>query len=241
MPLILEWNQPYGSATSDLEILAFQNGNLVGESGDSEASSNNPWAGIELSAGTYQIAIEDLSGPNPGLIKEIALGDGIPVTLGGANVGTVYGHAMTPGAITAGAVSAAGTPAFGDNAPTSESFSSSGAATELLFANNGTALSSPDQLSPVAVSGIDDISTTVPGGLSDFYGTSAASASLAGVAALMLSANPNLTPALVEQIMEETAVPMANSAIAGAGLVNVGAAVAASTVGPVVAVAESDS
>ena len=227
VPLILEWNQPYGGATSDLEILAFQNGNLVGESDDSEASSNNPWAGIELSAGTYQIAIENLSGPNPGLIKEIALGDGIPVTISGANIGTVYGHAMTPGAITAGAVSAADTPAFGDNAPTSESFSSSGAGTELLFANNGTALSSPDELSPVAVSGVDDIRTTVPGGLSDFYGTSAASASLAGVAALILSADPDLTPAQVELIIEQTALPMANSAVSGAGLVQVDPAIAA--------------
>ena len=227
VPLILEWNQPYGGAKSDLEILAFQNGNLVGESGDREASSNNPWAGIELSAGTYQIAIENLSGPNPGLIKEITLGDGIPVTIGGANVGTVYGHAMTPGAITAGAVSAAGTPAFGDNAPTSESFSSSGVGTELLFANNGTALLSPDELSPVAVSGVDDIRTTVPGGLSDFYGTSAASASLAGVAALILSADPNLTPAQVELIMEQTALTMANSAVSGAGLVQVDPAIAA--------------
>ena len=144
---------------------------------------------------------------------------------------------MTPGAITAGAVSAADTPAFGFNSPTSESFSSSGAGTELLFANNGTALSSPDVLSPVAVSGIDDITTTVPGGLSDFYGTSAASASLAGVAALMLSANPNLTPAQVEQIMEATALPMSNSAVSGAGLVQVDAAVAAAMLGPVVTAA----
>ena len=144
---------------------------------------------------------------------------------------------MTPGAITAGAVSAADTPAFGFNSPTSESFSSSGAGSELLFANNGTALWSPDVLSPVAVSGIDDIKTTVPGGLSDFYGTSAASASLAGVAALMLSANPNLTPAQVEQIMEETALPMSNSAVSGAGLVQVDAAVAAAMLGPVVTVA----
>ena len=37
------------------------------------------------------------------------------MTISGANVGTVYGHAMTPGAITAGAVSAADTPAFGFN------------------------------------------------------------------------------------------------------------------------------
>ena len=165
------------------------------------------------------------------------MGDGIPVTISGANVGTVYGHAMTPGAITAGAVSAADTPAFSDNAPTSESFSSSGAGTELLFANNGTALPSPDVLSPVAFSGIDDIKTTVPGGLSDFYGTSAAAASLAGVAALMLSANPDLAPAQIEQIMEETALPMSNSAVSGAGLVQVDAAVAAAMPVPDVTVA----
>ena len=72
---------------------------------------------------------------------------------------------------------------------------------------------------------MDDINTTVSD-LSDFYGTSAAAASLAGVAALILSANPNLTPAEVEQIMEETALPMANSAVSGAGLVAVDAAVA---------------
>ena len=187
-------------------------------------------------SGTYYVAIENLSGPNPGLIKEITAGDGLPATISGANSGTVVGHAMTPGAISAGAVSAADTPAFGFSSPTAESFSSSGAGTELLFANNGTALSSPDVLSPVAVSGVDDIQTTVPGGLSDFYGTSAASASLAGVAALMLSANPNLTPAQVERIMEQTALPMTNSAVSGAGLVQVDLAVA-DVEAPVVTVA----
>jgi Subtilase family len=236
VPLVLEWNQPYFGATSNIEMLVFQNGHLVGAA-QGGAQSGNPWVGLELSAGTYQIAIENLSGPDPGLIKEITFGDGIPVTLSGANIGTVYGHAMTPGAITAGAVSAADTPAFGFNSPTSESFSSSGAGSELLFANNGTALWSPDVLNPVAVSGIDDIKTTVPGGLSDFYGTSAASASLAGVAALMLSANPNLTPAQVEQIMEATALSMSNSAVSGAGLVQVDAAVAGAMLGPVVTAA----
>ena len=144
---------------------AIQSGSVeVGDSSiEGGVQSGNPWISLELSAGTYQIAIENLSGPNPGLIKEITFGDGIPVTLSGANIGTVYGHAMTPGAITAGAVSAADTPAFGFNSPTSETFSSSGAGSELLFANNGTALWSPDVLSPVAVSGIDDIKTTVPG------------------------------------------------------------------------------
>ena len=237
VPLILEWNQAYGAATSDLEIVVFHNGVLYGEYSNINAGQelHNPLVDVPLPSGTYQIAIENLSGPNPGLIKEITEGDGFPATISGANTGTVVGHAMTPGAITAGAVSAADTPAFGYS-PTSESFSSSGAGAELLFANNGTALSSPDDLSPVAVSGVDDIATTVAGGLSDFYGTSAASASLAGVAALILSANPDLTPAQVEQIMEETALPMANSAVSGAGLVQVDAAVAAADPPPVVTV-----
>src|SRR5262249_622258 len=93
-----------------------------------------------------------------------------------------------------------------------------------------TPLATPDVLSPVALSGVDDIATTVPGGLSDFYGTSAASASLAGVAALILSANPNLTPSEVEAIMEATALPMANPAGSRAGLSQVNPAVTDSLV-----------
>ena len=71
-----------------------------------------------LPSGTYQIAIENTSssGTDAGLIfKEITWGDGLPATISGANTGTVVGHSMTPGAITAGAVSAADTPAFGFN------------------------------------------------------------------------------------------------------------------------------
>jgi hypothetical protein len=230
VPLVVEWNQAYGAATSDLEILVFNaGGKLVGTATNaSNSEPTNPYAEFDFTkSGTYFVAIENLSGPNPGLIKEITEGDGLPATISGANAGTVVGHSMTPGAISAGAVSAADTPAFGFSIPQSESFSSSGAGTELLFANNGTALSSPDLLSPVAVSGVDDIATSVTGDLSDFYGTSAASASLAGVAALILSANPDLTPAQVEQVMEQTALPMSNSAVSGAGLVQVDQAVAA--------------
>lgn len=229
VPLILEWNQAYGAATSDLEILVFRNGSLVGTATNRTSGElTNPWVEYDFAtSGTYQVAIENLSGPNPGLIKEITEGDGLPATISGSNAGTVVGHAMTPGAISAGAVSAADTPAFGFNPAISESFSSSGAGTELLFSDNGTALSSPDVLSPVTVSGVDDIATTVTGGLSDFYGTSAASASLAGVAALILSADPNLTPAQVEQIMEQTAASISNSAVGGAGLAQVDPAVAA--------------
>jgi Subtilase family len=227
IPLLLEWNQPYGQATSDLKLFVFHDGTLYGTSTNRKSGEpNNPWLDFTFTAsGSYQIVIKNVSGPNPGLIKEIGNGDGLPIEIGGANAGTVYGHSMTPGAISVGAVSVAGTPAFGVNPALSEPFSSSGAGTELLFANNGTPLSSPELLSPVVASGVDDIHTTVPRGLHDFYGTSAASASLAGVAALMLSANPDLSPAQVEAIMERSASPMADPTVSGAGLVRADVAV----------------
>ncbi len=233
--LLLEWNDAYGQANfnsgqaPDIDMFVFHNGSLIGQATNaSVGEANNPFTGYDFTAsGTYQIVISDNFGPNPGLIKEIAFGDGLPVTISGANAGTVFGHATTPGVITVGAVSTADTPAFGFSTPVSETFSSSGAGSELLYNADGTALSSPVTISPVAVSSVDNISTTVTDGLGDFYGTSAASASLAGIAALVLAANPDLTPAQVEQIMEETATPMSNSAVSGAGLVNANAAVAA--------------
>ncbi len=80
---------------------------------------------------------------------------------------------------------------------------------------------SPDQLSPVAVSSVDDIS------LDDRLGSQRLLRDLGSggehicVAALILAANPNLTPAAVEQYMQETALPMADSAVSGAGLVQI--------------------
>jgi len=138
VPLLLEWNQPYGAATSGLEMLVFQNARLLGSfTNASDDEPNNPWIGVKLAGGnTYQIAIVNTSGPDPGLIKEIAAGDGISVSISGANVGSVYGHAMSPYAITVGTVSTAETQAFGVSPPESESFSSSGAGTKLVFSNS---------------------------------------------------------------------------------------------------------
>ena len=56
----------YGAATSDLEILVFQNGSLVGTASNrtSGQEPNNPWVDVRFHLdGTYQVAIENLSGP----------------------------------------------------------------------------------------------------------------------------------------------------------------------------------
>src|SRR5262245_11586545 len=166
VPLILEWDQPYGRATTRLEVLIFANGYLAGIG---TSNSVNPWIGVALPGGaTYQIAIENLSGPDPGLTKEIIENNGLPVTLGGANAGTVFGHGMTPEAITVGAVSTARTPAFGVSPALSETFSASGSGTQFLFDDFGNRFAEPEPLSPVAISGVDNIHTTIPGGLAIF-------------------------------------------------------------------------
>ena len=91
---------------------------------------------------------------------------------------------------------------------------------------NGTVLTTPEQLPGVAVSGVNDIETSVSD-LSDFFGTSCATPSVAAVAALMLQANPQLTPAGVEAILEYTAIPLTTDpAVSGAGLVQAEPAVA---------------
>lgn len=89
-------------------------------------------------------------------------------------------------------------------------------------------------LSLVAFGGYSDIVTTdrmnsaghASGNyISDFGGTSAAAPQVAGVAALMLSINPNLTSPSVKSILENTATNIGNLSTYGHGLVNAGAAV----------------
>jgi subtilisin family serine protease len=61
-----------------------------------------------------------------------------------------------------------------------------------------------------------------------FYeGTSMAAPHVAGLAALILARNPNLTPAMVENIMVQTAKPVGSSDQNGAGVIQAAAALAA--------------
>jgi serine protease AprX len=85
--------------------------------------------------------------------------------------------------------------------------------------------------SPIGVIGTpDDINLIEPAYL-PFYttlsGTSMAAPHVAGIVALMLDANPNLSPAQIKQILQETATPMSGYASweVGNGYVNAYAAV----------------
>ncbi len=81
----------------------------------------------------------------------------------------------------------------------------------------------------VAAPGVEILSTDLNGGYQNLSGTSMAAAHVSGVAALVLSANPNYTKAEIQATLISTAGPLFISSLVGGGLVDASAALTAST------------
>ncbi len=101
----MQWDLASGRASFStpapaIDLFVYQNGRLITQATNASIGRPNgsPFTGVQFTAsGTYQIVISNNFGPDPGLIKEILFGNGLPVSLSGANTGTVFGHSMTPG------------------------------------------------------------------------------------------------------------------------------------------------
>ncbi len=228
---ILQWSDPFFSvsgppgASSDLDaFLYLPNGAFLGIGaatvnigGDAVEifGINNPGPPLAV-----QLGIELFTGPAPALLKYVASG---PVTFDeyGTFSSTVYGHPNAAGAESVGAVVWFNHPAFNPNvtSPLLNTFSSAGP-TPILFDTAGNPtfelrqkpeICGPDGGNntffgfdlPFPVPG-----TTEPDGFPNFFGTSASAPHAAGVAALLLEANPSLTPGEVYDLLETTAEDM---------------------------------
>ncbi|MGF1454528.1 MAG: cellulose binding domain-containing protein [Alphaproteobacteria bacterium] len=141
--------------------------------------------------------------------------------------GTTYGHSVAEGAFGVGAAPFFYTEPFGAVEGTiPEAFTSLGEAM-IFFDEFGNPLPEPIVRDAVDFTATDGGNTTFfindltlppelialfPGGDPDadafpnFFGTSAAAPNAAAIAALMLQANPDLTPADIERLLEETAL-----------------------------------
>ncbi|MEN8207825.1 MAG: S8 family peptidase [Candidatus Fermentibacteria bacterium] len=168
----------------------------------------------------------------------------------GGNIST-YGDIRTPGdcpppwihpdQTTSGGLSAVVTVGATDNADNIASFSSVGYSTWMFDApwfdyndtspNNG--LIDPDISGP----GVDIVSCNLTAsGYTTMSGTSMATPHLAGCMALVLSANPSLSPAVVDSILEVTALDLGASGkdnVYGSGRVDVYQAVLAALSVPI--------
>jgi uncharacterized repeat protein (TIGR01451 family) len=159
------------------------------------------------------IMIVKFSGLNPGLIKYVYFGS-MTINQFATQSSTLFGHANAAGAEAVGAAWYKETPEFGISPPLLEPYSSSGG-TPILFDKSGNPTNDPRAQKPEIVAP-DGANTTFfyPGddvesdGHPNFFGTSAAAPHAAGVAALLLDADPTLTPGDVYGLLEGTAIDM---------------------------------
>ncbi|HEY0745469.1 MAG TPA: S8 family serine peptidase [Steroidobacteraceae bacterium] len=189
-------------------------------------------------AETLNIVVGLANGVVPGRIKVVVEDDGAGSTINqfATKSGTLQGHPAAAGAAAVGAVFFANTPSCGVAAPFVESFSSAGG-DPLLFDVNGTRLATPlprqkpDFVGPdggndtflgftLASGNIKDAST-VAGcqnnpSYPNFFGTSAAAPHVASIAALLLQADPSLTPTQIFSVLQQSAIPIGTVPTAGA-------------------------
>ena len=235
--IALQWDAPFstaGGTPQALSMVLYQNGKAI-KSATQVADPGSGFANEPEIAmggvvpGTYQLAIYQTAGmPKVSTFKYSLFGSGTGTGPGGYiddpaamnGIGNVFGHGLVPGVNTVASVDWANTPAFLGNSTFTEPASDDGPG-ELLFDSNGNRLAKPladgkpNFTAPDGVSMTPDLT-----GFQPFYGTSAAAPDAAAVAALMLQANPNLTPAQVTSDLEASAVSLGLSADRqGAGLV----------------------
>jgi hypothetical protein len=211
---------PNGLGTDSYQVMTV--GNPANASGNTAAETLNIVIG--LANGTKA----------PGRIKVSVEDDGAGSTINAfqTNTATIQGHPGAAGAAAVGAAFFFNTPACGSTPAQLETYSSEGGA-PILFDTSGTRLTTPvvrqkpDFVGPDGVNntflGFTLASDGFTGGLlnttnsscqnnasyPNFFGTSAATPHAASIAALMLQANPAITPAQIYQTLRNSALPMA--------------------------------
>ncbi len=235
--LALQWDQPWytpGQPVSNFDLYAFDlAGNLVAASLNDNAVAGMPRESMVLEPGTYELQINHLSGPEAAHLKlwaaqgAVSFGEYAQESPGG----TITGHAAAERAATVAAA-----PYAGYAAGQIEPSSARGPATVYLDTaydrlvrpqtRAKPELTAPDGGNTTFFGADDGDADTWP----NFYGTSAAAAHAAGVAALLLQQRPDLSPQQVYQVLADTAAdrgPPGWDPTYGAGTIDAFAASAA--------------
>jgi hypothetical protein len=207
---------------------------------------------------TLSLTIGLAGGTTPGRIKLAVESDGqtdAPITLFATDSPTIQGHPGAAGAAAVGAAFFFQTPACGTSPAALEAFSSEGG-DPILFDVDGVRLATPTvrqkpdftgpdggndtflgfTLASAGITGSDgELSTSISQcqnhpNYPNFFGTSAATPHVAGIAALMLQANSTVTPGAIYAALQTSALPMGGGATpnfnSGYGFVQADAAIA---------------
>ena len=241
--MTFQWNQPYGGATTDLDIfiVAADNSTILAAGGNVNIGGdpleifafNNTGAfdfdGLPGADTTFNVLIENFQGTPPDIIKYSHSETAVTIMEYDTASGTSFGHSSAAGAAAVGAAPYFNTPAFGQTPPLQESFTSR-AGVPILFDTGGTPLAAPVFRPKPNFTGPDGGNTTFFGNDigadadtdPNFFGTSASAPHVAAGAALLLEADPTLTPSQVYSVIADSAIDMGTAGFdidTGTGLV----------------------
>ncbi len=251
---VLQWDEPFFSVSgslgsaSDLDIILYsmQGVGLAGGIDNNVGGDPVEVFSYENKSGpakNYQLRITQNAGPAPGRVKYVYFGD-LTVNEYATNSAALYGHPNAAGAAAVGAARYSHTPAFGVDPPLLEYFSSAGGTLILRDASGAAIVELRQKPDIVAPDGGDNTffgNDYESNGWPNFFGTSAAAPHAAGVAALMISLDPSLTPAQIHSAMQGTAIDMDAAGAdfnSGSGLIQADQALA-SLIDPLAVTTES--
>ncbi|HEX9654825.1 MAG TPA: S8 family serine peptidase [bacterium] len=212
LTVVLHWNDPSPASANDYDLALIHAGvdSLLDSAADFQTGTQRPLevAEFENQSGA-DIAVNLVivnSGANTRLLELVMIGSGFNVEEYGVSEGSIApGHQAATGAITVGAIFV-----LDSGNDTIESFSSRGPA-RVFFPQQEERMK-PDfaALDGGLITGAGDFGQEFPAGSGNirFFGTSAAAPHAAGVGALILSANPNLTPTQVRNALINSAVDL---------------------------------
>jgi PKD repeat protein len=251
LTVALQWDQPFGGAGARNDhdiVLLDQTGGIYFEiSANDNVVTGEGWEVLQFqnhefvgygTAFNLIITYDDVDSLEPpaSLVKMVVFGSNSTLNEFQTNSATLFGHANAEGAAAVGAAFFADTPAFGIDPPVLEPYSSRGG-TPILFASNGSPLGSPVIRSKPEMTAVDGVNTTFffndthgNDGIDDFFGTSAAAPHAAGIAALLLQAQPGSTPQQLNAALQGSAIDMNLAGFdhdSGYGLIQANAAIAA--------------
>ncbi len=212
LTVILHWNDPSPGSGNDYDLLVFDAAvDTVLATGEDVQNGNDfPLEFAEFENQSASAILADVVVRNfqasQRLLEIFFAGDGFEVEEHNISEGSIApGHQAATGAITVGAIFV-----LDSGNDTIEFFSSRGPA-RIFFPSSQERLK-PDLASVDGgvITGAGGFGQEFPSGSGDirFFGTSAAAPHAAGVAALILDANPNLTPAQVRDALMSAAVDL---------------------------------
>jgi subtilisin family serine protease len=212
LTVVMHWNDPSPGSGNDYDLALLHAGvdTILAAGADFQTGTQRPLevAVFENESGG-DISVDLIivnSDAQPRMLELVMIGGGFAVEQHNISDGSIApGHQAASGAITVGAIFV-----LDSGVNTIESFSSRGPAR--IFFPQIEERAKPDiaSVDGGVITGAGGFGQEFPGGSGNirFFGTSAAAPHAAGVAALVLSANPNLTPNQVRNALTGAAVDL---------------------------------